>query len=279
MSKKAENITDSSLKKYLNKLDTLIDDNAKSLKKLGLKKNDDGELEFDEDTFDDDFDQKVADKLFTGTGSFIDQARKLMRNIDYSASDAEFVTTEKRFYDGIKYSNEEITQAKAYLDLLKESTVLNKLNSYVQDDKISNINKEDMYDVLESVRDKLNLLGENGKTIYEDVNYKADFIQLGFSVENNSVTFSRKAESKSTSEDATNNTLPDTSENTTNNMLPDESDDASYSSLSTEFKKSFEQLFGDSSHLYECFKSGYNKTIKIDEIQKNISSFAIDEYV
>jgi hypothetical protein len=186
-----------------------------------------------------------------------------MRNIDYSASDAEFVTTEKRFYNGIKYSDEEITQAKAYLDLLKESTVLNKLNSYVQDDKISNINKEDMYDVLESVRDKLNLLGENGKTIYEDVNYKADFVNLGFSLKNNSVTFSRNAESIDTS------------------------DDTSYSVLSDEFKKSFDTLFGDESGKENDFmkwlngycQDGYNKTIKLDEIKDSIESFAIDKYV
>jgi hypothetical protein len=263
MSKKAENITDSSLKKYLNKLDTLIDDNAKSLKKLGLKKNDDGELEFDEDTFDDDFDQKVADKLFTGTDSFIDQARKLMRNIDYSASDAEFVTTEKRFYDGIKYSNEEITQAKAYLNLLNNSTVLNTLSGSVKDGSISNIDKEDMYSVLESVRDNLNLLGENGKEIYENEKYNADFANLGFSLENNSVTFSRNAESVDTS------------------------DGTSYSSLKQEFIGSLTQLFGDESSndggfmnwLKKYCQDGYNKTIKLEEIRKNISSFAIDEYV
>jgi hypothetical protein len=263
MSKKAENITDSSLKKYLNKLDTLIDDNAKSLKKLGLKKNDDGELEFDEDTFDDDFDQKVADKLFTGTDSFIDQARKLMRNIDYSASDAEFVTTEKRFYDGIKYSNEEITQAKAYLNLLNNSTVLNTLSGSVKDGSISNIDKEDMYSVLESVRDNLNLLGENGKEIYENEKYNAYFANLGFSLENNSVTFSRNAESVDTP------------------------DGTSYSSLKQEFIGSLTQLFGDESSndggfmnwLKKYCQDGYNKTIKLDEIQKNISSFAIDEYV
>jgi hypothetical protein len=261
MSKKAENITDSTLKKYLNKLDTLIDDNAKSLKKLGLKKNDDGELEFDEDTFDDDFDQKVADKLFTGTDSFIDQARKLMRNIDYSASDAEFVTNEKRFYDGIKYSNEEINQANAYLNLLNYSTSLNKLNSYVQDNKISNINKEDMYDVFEKMRDNLNLLGENVKTFYEK--FGTYFKDLGFSFENNSVTFSRNAED----------------DNTSNNTSSADSVDASYSSLKETFKNAFGYLFGDSSPLCDYYKDGYNQTIKLDKIKDSIKTFAIDEYI
>jgi hypothetical protein len=258
MSKKKENITDSNLKKYLDKLDTLIDDNAKSLKKLGLKKNDDGELEFDEDTFDDDYDQKVADKLFTGTDSFIDQARKLTRKIDYSASDAEFTTTEKRFYDGISYNNEEITQAKAYLNLLNCSTVLNKLNSYIQDDKIGSADKTDVFSMFEGLSKNLNLTDKNGEseTIYKTICNENDFNNLGFSFDDDEkkIAYVRNEDLDVTTDD---------------------------------FKKSFNTLFGDSSslrdYLNEYCQKGYKQTIKFDEINSKLksdsNSFSIDEYV
>jgi hypothetical protein len=256
MSKKKENITDSTLKKYLDKLDTLIDDNAKSLKKLGLKKNDDGELEFDEDTFDDDYDQKVADKLFTGTDSFIDQARKLTRKIDYSASDAEFTTTEKRFYDGISYSNEEITQAKAYLNLLNCSTVLNKLNSYIQDDKIGSADKTDVFSMFEGLSKNLNLTDKNGEseTIYKTICNENDFNNLGFSFDDTEkkIVYERNEDFDITTDD---------------------------------FKKSFDVLFGDSSslrdYLNEYCQKGYKQAIKFDEINSNLksNSLKIDEYV
>jgi hypothetical protein len=256
MSKKAENITDSSLKKYLNKLDTLIDDNAKSLKKLGLKKNDDGELEFDEDTFDDDFDQKVADKLFTGTDSFIDQARKLMRNIDYSASDAEFVTTEKRFYNGIKYSDEEITQAKAYLNLLNSSTVLNKLNSYIQNDMVGSADKTDVFSEFEKFAKNLNLTDKNGEAekIYKTICNEKDFENLGFTFneDEKKIEYVRKEDRNVANSD---------------------------------FKDSFAALFGDGTSLIDelnryC-QNGYDQTIKISDINSELksNSLKIDQYV
>jgi hypothetical protein len=138
MKEKREDITDSSLKKQLDKLDTLIDDNEKSLKKLGLKKNDDGELEFDEDTFDDDADQKTINKLFTGTDSFIDQARKLMRKIDYSANDAHIVSTVQNLSDTVTYSEEDLLKAKQYILMYQSNSTLNWLYNNSKDNYISN---------------------------------------------------------------------------------------------------------------------------------------------
>jgi ABC-type transporter Mla subunit MlaD len=98
MVKDKGNITDKSLLKQLDKLDTLIDDNSKDLKKIGLKKTD-GKLEFDDEKFDDDADSelKTIKSLFMGTDSFIGQAFLLMRKIDKSASDAQYIITE-RYY-------------------------------------------------------------------------------------------------------------------------------------------------------------------------------------
>jgi ribosomal protein S17E len=99
MAKKKDGITDKSLLKQLDSLDSLFEDNAKALKKLGLKMSD-GKLEFDDDKFDDDADseQKTINSLFTGTNSFIDQIYKLMRKIDKSASEAQYVLTPRRYY-------------------------------------------------------------------------------------------------------------------------------------------------------------------------------------
>jgi hypothetical protein len=110
MVKNKDSITDKSLLKQLDNLDSLIDDNAKALKKLGLKKNDDGELEFDDEKFDDDADseQKTINSLFTGTDSFIGQAFLLMRKIDKSASDAQYIITE-RYYNKKVDSSETTT--------------------------------------------------------------------------------------------------------------------------------------------------------------------------
>jgi esterase/lipase superfamily enzyme len=95
-----DKITDKSLLKQLDKLETLFDDNSTALKKLGLKKNDDGELEFDDEKFDDEADseQKTINSLFTGTDSFIGQAFLLMRKIDKSASNAQYVMKERYYY-------------------------------------------------------------------------------------------------------------------------------------------------------------------------------------
>lgn len=102
MVKDKDNITDKSLLKQLDKLDTLFDDNSKALKKLGLKMTD-GKLEFDDEKFDDDADseQKTINSLFTGTNSFIGQAFLLMRKIDKSASDAQYVLTERYYTEKV----------------------------------------------------------------------------------------------------------------------------------------------------------------------------------
>jgi hypothetical protein len=169
MVKNKDSLTDSSLQKQLDKLDTLIDDNAKNLKKLGIKKTD-GKLEFDEDTFDDDADQKTINKLFTGTDSFINQASRLMRNIDKSADDARYVTTEQHLVHGVKYSKEDIEQANTYLNIQTYSTKLNVLNKYVQDNQINNTNKTDVLYLFDLLKNGLNSTDKNGEieALYND---------------------------------------------------------------------------------------------------------------
>jgi hypothetical protein len=254
---KKDSLTNSTLKKQLDKLDTLIDDNAKNLKKLGLKKTD-GKLEFDEDAFDDNADQKTINKLFTGTDSFIDKTFKLMRKIDKSASDAQFVTTEKHFYEGVTYSNEDITQAKAYLELLRYGSLANKLNDYVQKDEINTTNSIDLYGVLEALRDGLNET-DDGKKVGEMYNkYEASLSRVGFSYDN-SLNANKLA--------YTRNTISDIA-------YP-------------EYKTAFNNLFGvDNSSdgflswLDSYCKDGYDKAIKLSDINSKLksNSFSIDTY-
>jgi hypothetical protein len=130
--------------------------------------------------------------------------------------------------------------------------VLNKLNNYIQNDMVGSADKTDVFSEFEKFAKNLNLTDKNGEaeTIYKK--YKNDLDNLGFSFDENEkkIVYAR---------DETRDVKKD------------------------EFKKSFEYLFKDSSPLIgdinKYCENGYNKTIKIDEIRKNISSFAIDEYV
>jgi hypothetical protein len=245
--KNKDSITNSSLQKQLDKLDTLIDDNAKSLKKLGLKKTD-GKLEFDEDTFDDDADQKTINKLFTGTGSFIDQAVKLMRNIDKSADDARYVTSEKRLVQGVKYSGEEISQANTYLNIINYTSVLNRVNKNVQNDEFNNkVNKYDMFGLFNDLIDSLNSTDKDGKVeaLYDENEDKLNSLGFSYDEDNKKLIYTQDDDMDMTTE---------------------------------EFKQSYEALFGDSatftSKLNDYGKEGYNETMKLSEIK-----VTIDEYV
>jgi hypothetical protein len=242
-----DKLTNSSLQKQLDKLDTLIDDNAKSLKKLGLKKSD-GKLEFDEDTFDDDADKKTIKKLFEGTDSFGDQLFKITRDIDSSASDAQYVTSEKRFVQGVTYSKKELSQASSYLNIIKYSSVLNNFNEHVQNGELSdNINKYDMFYLFNKLSDSLNSTDKDGKVkaLYDE--NKDNLNNLGFSYDEN------------------------------NEELIYTQDD-NMDMTTEEFKQSYEALFGDSatfvSKLGDYGKEGYNQAMKLSEIK-----VTIDEYV
>jgi hypothetical protein len=247
MIKDKDSITDSSLQKQLEKLDTLIDDNAKNLKKLGIKKTD-GKLEFDEDTFDDDADQKTINKLFTGTGSFIDQAVKLMRNIDKSSDDARYVTSEKRLVQGVKYSGEEISQANTYLNIINYTSVLNRVNKNVQNDEFNNkVNKYDMFGLFNDLIDSLNSTDKDGKVeaLYDENEDKLNSLGFSYDEDNKKLIYTQDDDMDMTTE---------------------------------EFKQSYEALFGDSatfaSKLNDYGKEGYNETMKLGEIK-----VTIDEYV
>jgi hypothetical protein len=243
MVKNKDSLTDSSLQKHLDKLDSLIDDNAKSLKKLGLNKTD-GKLEFDEDTFDDDADQKTIDKLFTGTDSFIDQAYKLMRKIDKSANDAQYVTNEYHLSQGVKYSNEEIEQAKTYLNIQTYSTKLNVLNKYVQDNQINNTNKIDVFYLFDWLKTGLNSTDKNGEieTLYNDNKENLDKLGFSYDEDNKKLIYTRDDDMDMTEEG---------------------------------FKESYAALFGDStdfrSKLDAYCKEGYSQTMQLETIGVDIS--------
>lgn len=205
MVKNKDSITDSSLQKQLDKLDTLIDDNAKSLKKLGLKKTD-GKLEFDEDTFDDDADKKTINKLFTGTDSFIDQAYKLMRKIDKSASDAQYVTTEYNLHSTTKYSDADILNANVYLLMQQSGSLLNDYYKYNQNNMLEyneETNKDNINQILYSLSLGLESADKTDRLTGICSDNKDNLKKLGISydADNKTITYS---EPSSIDEDAFN---------------------------------------------------------------------------
>jgi hypothetical protein len=251
MSEKEENITDSNLKKYLDKLDTLIDDNAKSLKKLGLKKNDDGELEFDEDTFDDDYDQKIVNKLFTGTDSFIDQARKLMRNIDYSASDAQIVKTERHLSSATKYESSDILKAYKYETAISWGQVLNDVYKKCKENSAnysSYLTEDDIKTFISCVND---LSGDSDiLTLCENNKDKLKALNINYS-SGDKGEFKLEYDTNS----GTTSTTP----------LDNAACDALFNSSADSFV----------SKLISLSKEGFNNTIKVSEIGVDISDYSI----
>jgi hypothetical protein len=231
-----DSLTDSSLQKQLDKLDSLIDDNAKALKKVGLKKTD-GKLEFDEDTFDDDADKKTINKLFTGTDSFIDKAHKLMRNIEKSADNAQYVTTERHLSHTTKYEDEDIDKARTYISLQSNTKSIT--------DQLKNASESTDTDIAE-------LLDELGSAL-DSADKDEGLIEIYKKNEDNmkKVGFSFSDDYKTLAFDK------------------------SVDMTSDDFEQSYETLFGDTSsfqsQLDAYCKEGYSQAMKLETIGVDIS--------
>lgn len=106
----SETVKDKNIQKELKKLDTLIDENEKTLKKLGVKRKD-NILKFDSDIF-----KKVEDKdvaklsksLFVGKDSFMTQANRIMRTFEKEADAAEYSVSIRKCHSITQYSDNEV---------------------------------------------------------------------------------------------------------------------------------------------------------------------------
>jgi hypothetical protein len=159
-----------------------------------LKKNDDGELEFDEDTFDDDADTKTIKKLFEGTDSFGDQLFKITRDIDSSASDAQYITSERHLSSTTKYSNLDYLNANSYLLIQNGASLLNYYcehsNNGTTIDYNNNDEKNSIVDALNSVALGLNYTDKTDALLKSYEDNKDNLAKLGVSYDDSTGYFS-----------------------------------------------------------------------------------------
>ena len=112
LKKDSKNIENKDIRKELSKMDELISENKKELKKIGIKVSDD-ELKFDSEIFKDAKDKEI-NRLFEGNDSFINKIYKTMRNVNKIADESEYQLEYKQFSQTTKYD-------KTTIDALKTS--------------------------------------------------------------------------------------------------------------------------------------------------------------
>ena len=106
-----EKITDKKLSKTLSKLEDFMEENKKSLKKLGLKESD-GEWSFDSELLEETKDSDI-NKLFEGSDALFKQLDKLMRKVEKKADEEEYQMVLRNFHTVTKYSADDMEQGKA----------------------------------------------------------------------------------------------------------------------------------------------------------------------
>lgn len=252
--KNKDSLTNSTLQKKLDKLDALIDDNAKALKKLGLKKTD-GKLEFDEDTFDDDDNDKKSTikKLFEGTDSFGDQLYKITRDINKSAAAAQYVTTEYHLSSTTKYNESELIKAENYSVIQPWGQMLNTLyNAKMADNGVDYNSNDDILDIidqsLEYITSNINYLNNDEGIVSLCKDNAENLEKLGITYD--------ETDNKFTYEPIKDSNDRNTIDSDAFDALFNGSEDSFYSKL-----------------IAKC-KEGYNKTMKTDTI-----GVKIDKYV
>ena len=194
----AKNITDKELSKTLTKLESFMEENKKSLKKLGLKESK-GKWIFDSEILEDTKDKDI-NKLFEGNDAIFKQMDKLMRKVEKKADEEEYQMVLRNFHSVTQYSNEEMKQALASKRIISSTGKVQSNYALVQNDTLSTgiIPEEialglqsfcaDYNDIVsnptESVKKYIDYMNE--KTTM----YKTDLIQIGISVNNGKLEYS-----------------------------------------------------------------------------------------
>lgn len=156
LKKTSGSITDEDLNKELSKLDELIGDNEKALKKIGIKKSDD-ELTFDEEIFEEIEDDDYIDNLFIGKDSFINQVNKVMRNIEKRVDDSEYETVTKKVSKTTKYDKEKVDLVTSLNSLNSTVSLLKRFNGKVSSESTSEAEKDTINTAIEQFKDLYNL--------------------------------------------------------------------------------------------------------------------------
>lgn len=135
LKKKYDSVSDNpTITKELNKLDSLIAENEKELKKIGIKKNSKGVLEFDSEQLQE-AKQSTIDSFFEGTGSFFKLTNKIMKRIDNAVETETYSVETIKVPVYYSYNKEDINTAENILDINKSLVLLEEYDSTLQNSK------------------------------------------------------------------------------------------------------------------------------------------------
>ncbi len=188
----SEEITDKKLSKSLKKMESLIKENKKELKKLGIRENTKGEIIFDEEKFEE-VKQKDIEKLFEGKDSFVCSIFRLTKTIQKQAEDARYAIVNRRFSSQIPFENEKVELATDALDITVGITKCESMNALIESGTLTDEQKSVIQSNLTSfVSDYNTLIGYGAedtsiKSIIEKTaTYKNELSTIGITIDESS---------------------------------------------------------------------------------------------
>ena len=117
-------VTDKDVQKQLSKLDKLFSDNERTLRKAGIEKLN-GKYTFDRAAFAE-ASEKTINTLFTGHDSLVGKADKILRNVEETTDDIQYVTSEYNVSSTLKYEEKDMLTAE-YSTIAGQATSTLKL--------------------------------------------------------------------------------------------------------------------------------------------------------
>ena len=124
MKNSSDLVTDKDVQKQLSKLDKLFSDNERTLRKAGIEKLN-GQYTFDRAAFAE-ASEKTINTLFTGHDSLVGKADKILRNVEETTDDIQYVTSEYNVSSTLKYEEKDMLTAE-YSTIAGQATSTLKL--------------------------------------------------------------------------------------------------------------------------------------------------------
>ncbi len=124
MKNSSDLVTDKDVQKQLSKLDKLFSDNERTLRKAGIEKLN-GKYTFDRAAFAE-ASEKTINTLFTGHDSLVGKADKILRNVEETTDDIQYVTSEYNVSSTLKYEEKDMLTAE-YSTIAGQATSTLKL--------------------------------------------------------------------------------------------------------------------------------------------------------
>ena len=149
MKNSSDLVTDKDVQKQLSKLDKLFSDNERTLRKAGIEKLN-GKYTFDRAAFAE-ASEKTINTLFTGHDSLVGKADKILRNVEETTDDIQYVTSEYNDSSTLKYEEKDMLTAE-YSTIAGQATSTLKL---IPSGELSDSSMQD------SVRDLLQLFSKS----------------------------------------------------------------------------------------------------------------------